>query len=290
VGAHLTEGLLLGAAALGLIWLVYQAFSFTPAHDAYVRGDATAVARSVSDQPLSTRISLLTSLGHYEQALSLSPEESVVLGRPEELEEPGLLARINAAEAVAELGRFEEALALLDFDPEDSRFLAAGRQTALAWTMSLVGRNEEALGLIETVEAEQIGPDYEAECFLTWALVLLNLGRRADAGEKLAACRTRLARASTERNVLLLEARWHVLSGRMAQAEAALLQAREHPWKHQGATSYLALGDAFHAAGAVETARTCWSLGSERDPEAFAATTCRARLASGPDQGPSLKG
>jgi tetratricopeptide (TPR) repeat protein len=289
VGAHLTEGLLLGAAALGLIWLVYQAFSFTPAHEAYVRGDAPAVARSVSDQPLSTRIALLTSLGHYEQALSLSPEESVVLGRPEELEESGLLARINAAEAVAELGRSEEALALLDFDPEHSRLLAAGRQTALAWTMSLVGRNEEALELIETVEPEHLGPQYEAEAFLTWALILLNLGR-AEAGEKLAACRARLARASTERNVLLLEARWHVLSGRMAQAEAALLRAREHPWKHQGATSYLALGDAFHQAGAHETARTCWSLGSERDPEAFAATTCRARLANGPDPVPSNKG
>lgn len=77
------------------------------------------------------------------------------------------------------------------------------------------------------------------------------------------------ARASTERNLLLLEARWLVLSGRDATTHVAL--ARGHRWKCQGGASWLALGDALRDAGRLVEARECWALAIERDAESISA-------------------
>lgn len=241
-------------------------------------GDAAQVERGLAAADIPTRLALLTALGRYEEAVALGRAEKVTQRDPADLMAWALLARINAAEALTELGHFDEALGLLDFDANGNAFLEAGRRVARAWTLSLAGRDEEALGVIEQASPQQLGPLYEADGLLTWALILLNLGR-AEAAQKLAACRDRLARPSTERNLLLLEARWHVLGGCVPDAEAALARAREHRWRRQGATSYLRLGDAFLSAGAGEQARSCWTLGAERDPEAFAAKRCRERLA-----------
>ncbi|MDX2010404.1 MAG: hypothetical protein SFW67_09450 [Myxococcaceae bacterium] len=272
------EDVVTGVGVLLLAWLAYRALRFIAPHDAYVRGDAVGTAKFLDQEPLSLRLALLTALGRYADATALARRHPELMGPPADLNPMALLARINAAEAFAELGDLHVALDLLEFETGDDRFLLAGQRNARAWTLSLAGRDAEALELVTNTDLGELGPDYVAEGFLTWALIRMNLdGAGVDA--LLEACRARTARASTERNLLLLEARWHALQGRLDDASRCFDQARNHRWRRQGATSLLRLGDAFAKAGAIELAGAAWRLAPEWDPEAQATSACLVRLA-----------
>jgi tetratricopeptide (TPR) repeat protein len=131
---------------------------------------------------------------------------------------------------------------------------------------------------MERVRPSHIAPAYAAEAKLTLTLVLLNLGRLEDAKRAIRACRRLMMRASTERNLLLHEARWFVLQGRLDDARKTFVAARDHRWDRQGGSGFLALGDAFRDASQHDLARECWTLSADRDPESASARTARDRL------------
>lgn len=145
--------------------------------------------------------------------------------------------------------------------------------------MTCFGDHPGALVLLEAAKPADLGKDYCAEAFLTRTLILLNLGRLDDAKAAIDECRRLTVRASTERNLLLHEARWQVLTGRIEEAITTCHRARDHRWPCQGGSGCLALGDAFRDAGRLELARECWSIAVERDPESHSAKLARERLA-----------
>lgn len=241
----------------------------------YRAGDAEALRDVLSESWPIDRLLMLVALGRYREAVA----EGAAIGVGDE-REPGdfeWLNRINLSEAFVELGEFERARALLDPGPDEEAgaLVRAGAQTALAWLHTTTGDHERALKLVQSVTAADLGLDFQAEVSLTRTLVLLNLGRLDEARVAIDECRRVTARASTERNLLLLEARWLVQSGRDATTQVAL--ARDHRWKCQGGASWLAVGDALREAGRIVEARECWSLAIERDPESISAKHAASR-------------
>lgn len=241
----------------------------------YRAGDADALRDVLSESWPIDRLLMLVALGRYREAVA----EGAAIGVGDE-REPGdfeWLNRINLSEAFVELGEFERARALLDPGPDDEAgaLVRAGARTALAWLHTTTGDHQRALKRVQSVTAADLGLDFQAEVSLTRTLVLLNLGRLDEARVAIDECRRVTVRASTERNLLLLEARWLVQSGREATTRLAL--ARDHRWKCQGGASWLALGDALRDAGRIVEARECWSLTIERDPESISAQHATSR-------------
>jgi len=266
--------------ALWLAWLVRAIARDVSLHRAYVDGDVERVEGLIGTTPdKNLAIALNCAIGRYGEAMRAAETPSRVLDVTKELAAENWLHRINACEALVELGRAEEAIALLTPAPLREPLIHAGRAVGLAWTLTCVGRHEEALELLESANPAHLGKDYRAEASLTRVLVLLNLGRLGDARVAIDECRGLVVRASTERNLLLHEARWQLLSGKLEDAEKTFIAARDHRWKRQGGSGFLALGDAFRDAGRPELARECWTLSAQQDPESASAQTARDRLA-----------
>jgi predicted negative regulator of RcsB-dependent stress response len=139
------------------------------------------------------------------------------------------------------------------------------------------GEHHAALTHAERVVEGDLSEEYAAEAPMVHALCLMNLGRVDDAQAPLALARSRLVRASSRKNLELLEARWHALAGDRARATEALHVALADPWTAQGGSGYLALGDAFAARGWLDEARTAWSKAID-DSESASAGTARTRL------------
>lgn len=241
----------------------------------YRAGDAEALRDAISESWPVERLLMLVALGRYREAVA----EGAAIGVGDE-RDPGdfeWLNRINLSEAFVELGEFERARALIEPGPDDEAgaLVRAGARTALAWLHTTTGDHERALKLVQSVTAADLGLDFQAEVSLTRTLVLLNLGWLDEAHVAIDECRRVTVRASTERNLLLLEARWLVLSGRDATTHVAL--ARAHRWKCQGGAGWLALGDALRDAGRLVEARECWSLAIERDAESISAKHAASR-------------
>lgn len=243
----------------------------------YRAGDAEALRDAIRESWPIDRLLMLVALGRYREAVA----EGAAIGVGDETD-PGdfeWLNRINLSEAFVELGEFERARALLDPGPTDDAgaLVRAGAQTALSWLHTTTGDHEGALKIVQSVIAADLGLDFQAEVFLTRTLVLLNLRRLDEARVAIDDCRRVTVRASTERNLLLLEARWLVQSGRLDEAVKTLVRARDHRWKCQGGASWLALGDALRDAGRLVEARECWSLAIERDAESISAKHAQTR-------------
>lgn len=246
---------------------------------AYGAADTEQVLSLLSLADTNSRIALNVALGRYGEALRVAQERDARALDPAcDPPAESWLHRINACEGLVELGRATEAMELLKWVPPRIGLLRSGRAVGLAWTLTCVGEHEEALTRLDSANPKDLGRDYCAEAFLTRALILLNLHRLDDARKALDECRRLTVRASTERNVLLLEARWQVMSGRIDEGLKTFAAARDHRWKCQGGSSLLALGDALRDAGRMEEARTCWSLAIERDAESTWAAQAKERL------------
>jgi tetratricopeptide (TPR) repeat protein len=268
---------------IAIIWALIVAMpqdkppALTDLQIGYRKGDASSVERLLPNSDRNSRIALNVALGRYALALEVARENALLwtAGLTDPLT---WLERINACEALVEVGRMTEAVEFLAPEPPEFPLLAAGRGCGLAWTLSCLGEHDRALKTLEAVTPQDLGADYCAEAFLTRALILMNLRRLDEARKTLDECRRLTARASTERNVLLLEARWQVMSGRIDEGMKTFAAARDHRWKCQGGSSLLALGDALRDAGRIEEARTCWGLAIERDAESHWAAQAKERL------------
>jgi hypothetical protein len=246
--------------------------------DAYVAGDVAAVNELLPTANVNNRVALLVALGRYGEALAHARREApAALDVAQVADVAVALLRVNVGEALVELGRFDEARAVFEAPVPDWPLVEAARTTARAWLLTTTGEHEAALALVDTVDAAQLGPQYAAEPPLTRALCLLNAGRWREARVALDETRSLCARASTERNLLLHEARCSLELGASEAARVAWTSVQAHRWTGQGGTGLLSLGDAFAAHGCADEARAAWRLCASQDGESWAAAVAKGR-------------
>jgi tetratricopeptide (TPR) repeat protein len=246
--------------------------------DAYVAGDVAAVRALLPTANVNNRVALLVALGRYGEALSHARDKApAALDVSQVADAAVALLRVNVGEALAELGRFDEARAVFDAPVPDWPLVEAARTTAQAWLSTTTGSHDAGLALVDSVDAGQLGPQYAAEPPLTRALCLLNAGRWGEARAALDEARRLCVRASTERNLLLHEARWALETGALHAARDAWASVQAHRWTGQGGAGLLSLGDAFAAHGCVDEARLAWRLCVSQDGESWAARAAKAR-------------
>ncbi len=248
-------------------------------HAAYLRGDLARMNELLPMASRSLSVSLTTSLGRYAEALECLGDGAAELDPDAELTWHEWLVRVNACEALVELGEFTKARALLERPHPTDAFMLAAITNTFAWLLAMKGEHHAALTRAEQVVEGDLSEEYAAEAPMVHALCLMNLGRLDEAKAPLALAWSRLVRASSRKNVELLEARWHALAGDRTGAMQALQTALADPWTAQGGSGYLALGDAFAARGWLDEARTAWSKATE-DAESSSARTAHTRLST----------
>lgn len=257
--------------------------TMTPAdqllHDAYLRGDVARMNELLPTASRSLGVSLTTSLGRYGEALERLGDGAPELDPEAELTWYEWLVRVNACEALVELGEFTRARALLERPHPTDAFMQAAVANTLAWLLCMKGEHHAALVRAEAIVEGHLSEEYSAEAPMVHALCLMNLGRVDEAKRSLTLARELVIRASSRKNLELLEARCYALAGDLVGATQALQAALANPWTAQGGSGFLALGDAFAARGLLTEARTAWSKATD-DTESVAARTARERLAS----------
>lgn len=249
---------------------------------AYLSGDLAGVQTllETTKLDLNTVVAMWTAVGRYEKAVAAAHAAAPHLFALVSTSDPGTsLVRINLAEALVELGQFDEALALLALGSDtDWPLTRVGAATARAWALTMAGRHDEALTAAHGLDASALGHDYAAELPLTLALVHLNLGQWARAKAALDDAARLTVRASTERNGLLHRARWALETGDVGGAQETWRAVQGHRWKGQGGAGLLALGDAFARQALGDEARAAWALAVSQDGESLSAATARERL------------
>jgi tetratricopeptide (TPR) repeat protein len=189
--------------------------------------------------------------------------------------------QINRAEALHNLGRQSEALALLDeAEPaaQASPLAKHGLRLLRVWIFAHGARPEEAKVQLASVEADALGLQYAAEYHFTRAMVDC-AGKDFIAAERAARQGQLVARrASSKRNALHVLARVAFATGDMQRTIALLEQARGHRYKGQSGPVLALLGEAYEAAGKIEDARGAYAGALSLDPESTAAEKARARI------------
>lgn len=248
-----------------------------PAHDLYCQGEGEALLESLPSLALDYFVPLATALGLYAEAL-----EEVQRTAPELLDPQtrltswhAMLLRINLAETLSELGRHQEARALLSAPLEDP-FLDTGRRATLAWVLTLEGRAAEARSALNGAVAGCLGAEYRAEVHLTGAFVALAQGELDEAHAALREARSSAVRASTVRNVLFLEAELASRRGDHSDALRLFQLAADHRWRWQGGAGLLRWGRLLAQLGRTEEAHSAWARCVAQDPQSSAASEARA--------------
>ncbi|MEW5737591.1 MAG: hypothetical protein AB1938_01630 [Myxococcota bacterium] len=195
------------------------------------------------------------------------------------------LAHCNVAEALYNLGRWRRARQLVDavlknpgWPPDEAQWIICGLKAQRAWIAAHDG--DIALGrqLMSELDEKTFPEDYRAELSFTCAVVELSAGEPDTAQRHLTHARTLLARESSRRNVLFLEARVAALRGRRDEAISLCRRASECAYRGQGGDGLLLWGDLLAEHGDLAAARRAWGLVLERDPESESAGKARARL------------
>lgn len=247
-------------------------------HAAYAAGDGERVAELLPGAELNTQIALSTALGRYQEALDLAADFAPeTLDPTQPLDALLRVVRLNVAEALSELGRYGEALALVEA-PLDDAYLETGRRTTRAWILVLLGRVDEAVALLREVRPGALGRDYAGEVFLAAAFALTAAGDLANARALLDEGRLATVRASTERNLLVLEAELAWKEGDLARARERFEQAAAHRWRWQGGAGLLRWGELLAQQDDAAGARAAWTRCVAQDPQSRAAETARRKL------------
>jgi len=190
-------------------------------------------------------------------------------------------AQINRAEALHNVGKQSEALALLDEVEALSHghpLSKNGLRLLRAWIFVHHGRQEEAKLQLALVEDAALTLQYAAEYHFTRAVVdcavkdFIAAEREARQGQLLA------RRASSKRNALHVLARVAFATGDMQRAISLLEQARGHSYQGQAGPCLALLGEAYEAVGKLEEARGVYAGALSLDPESYVAEKARVRL------------
>lgn len=248
---------------------------------------------------LNAVICACVSLGRYREALHYAKTKRA---QPNVLTDQAyMLIDINAAEAMANLGQFDEALSslkptleLLALVPRIGLFVA-GIAAHQAWVLWCLQRSDEALTKLDASEEEirNLG-DYQAEYHSTMALVLIGLHRLEDAEQALQRAEKVCVRVSSQRTLLVTRARLLNARGELENAELHYRRAAEHLYEFQNADGRLEWGELLMRLNRAAEARAAWQLALTRDPESHWASLARTRLAetsgAAPTAEPSLNG
>ena len=224
-------------------------------------------------QFLNTMIDTLIMAGHYHEALTLPDAWSL------EAREHGaqcdsvyfILARLNAAEALYNLGRVPEAATLVfKLEAEcDAGSIARGVVSLqAAWIATLVGEPTRALTLLDALPS--LPADYRAELHYTLALAMSALGRHADARREAEHGFRSAMRASSFRNGLYMLGSIAHHAGDHVQAARHFEAGFEHPYRAQGGAALVCFGDTLQVLGHIEQAEQVYEAVAERDPQSHA--------------------
>ena len=191
------------------------------------------------------------------------------------------LLRINEAEALACLGRFEESLSLVEPLQPESDWLRSARAAHRAWVLAELGRVEEAraeLALPELRPGVSFPAKYVAELwFSRFAVAMaardLDLARSAlDEAERF------IVRESSRRNLHFYRGRLAVAEGRPTDAVEAFERGGQSVYRAQGGPSLVEWGDTLMQLGRTEEAREKWERCLSEDSQSPAAKTATERL------------
>ncbi|MDI1479617.1 hypothetical protein [Polyangium sp. y55x31] len=280
-GWFTTSRLLLAASRRSLPAAYVQAET---AMALYYQGRMEEAARAIDDVPVFEEpsgefslyvVNLLVCVdvasGHYARALARRAAWS--------LAQNDAILCINEAEALANLGRWEESLAHV------RRALASGDaldRTGAAlhgtWVLALQERAAEARAQFALAREADLPDDFRSEYHFAEAFLCLAEGDRASARRAVLRGDALAKRASSRRNALFLLGRIAAREGRFEEALARFEEGARHVFRGQGGDGLLAWGDTLATLGRAEQAAAAWRLVIERDPESYAAALARERL------------
>lgn len=231
----------------------------------------------------NTMVDTLVCAGRYRDALAVEASMPTTLREDaHRRREPEWgLVQINLAEADANVGAIDRALARLDgWDAHVAGhpLIATGLRMQRGWLLGALGRGDEALAALQGGQRDDLGKSYASEYHLSHAFACLGAGRLDEAEAQIAEARAIAVRPSTIRNTLFLRARVAFERGDFDEAERLCREGAEHPWRWQGGDGLLLLAELCARRGDVEGRERALRLVIERDPESTCAAEARAKL------------
>lgn len=240
----------------------------------YDAGNGEALLEHLEKFPLEHYVPIATSLGLYNEAVS------VMVPLLREFSTDGFmqaLLLVNTAEPLSELGRYDEALALLE-TPCPFELIEAGRRCTRSWILSTLDQHDEARKLLSGIGPQSLHV-YRCEYWLTLARIEMRAGS-LDACEDALLTATKVAqRASSRRNVEFHWAELHRARGDFTRALKHYGAGATHLWRWQGGSGLLNWGTLLAQLGRHHEARAAWTQCLEQDPQSLAAIEAKQRLA-----------
>jgi len=187
------------------------------------------------------------------------------------------LIRINEAEALANLGRWDESLEHLKGLLESTELAISGSALHNAWVLSMQNCPASARAMFAFAHEQDLPIDFRSEYHYAEAFVLFSEGDYAGAGRATQRGQALAIRASSQRNALFLLGRIALQEGRLEEALEHFEAGAQHVFRGQGGDGLLAWGDTLASLGRHEQAIEAWKLVSVRDPESYAANIAHER-------------
>jgi tetratricopeptide (TPR) repeat protein len=187
------------------------------------------------------------------------------------------IIRINEAEALANLGRWEESLEHIKGLLEATGLTLTGAALHYAWVLAIQDRAASARAMFALAHEQDLPIDFRSEYHYAEAFVLFAEGDYAGARRATQGGEALAVRASSQRNALFLLGRITLQEGRLEEALEHFEAGARHVFRGQGGDGLLAWADTLASLGRHEQAVEAWKLVTARDPESYAARIARER-------------
>ncbi|MBL8922745.1 MAG: hypothetical protein JNJ54_28105 [Myxococcaceae bacterium] len=193
------------------------------------------------------------------------------------------LILINEAEALACLGRLEEALQHVALANNGNALVRAGRAAHRAWVLAELGRLDEARR--ELGEHERLSSalgHFKAEWYFSVFAVDFAARDWVAASAALDEAEQVARRESSKRNVSLLRGQLAFARAAYDDAIQCFERAAASKYRWQGGAGWLEHGDALAHLGRRDEARAAWRSCLERDGQSPASEVAPLRLGAEP--------
>lgn len=196
--------------------------------------------------------------------------------------QPSLIL-INEAEALACLGRLEEALEHVAMANSGFALVRAGRAAHRAWLLAELGRLDEARRELRDHErlSRSLGL-FKAEWYFSVFAIDFAARDWVAASAALDKAEQLARRESSRRNVSLLRGRLAFARAAYEDAIQSFDRAAASKYRWQGGAAWLEHGDALAHLGRRDDARAAWRSCLERDGQSPASELARSRLSADP--------
>ena len=225
---------------------------------------------------------LLVNAGRYREALRVSErwsEGARIRGRDADVASYATL-QVNQAEALHNLGRDREALAVLDaVEPviRPLRFAANGMRCLRSWILVHCGQLQAARDELARLDVSAL-PLYRAEVCYTHAALERESGDLQRALEYAEEGCVHARRASSVRNGRLMLGSIAALAGDGARALSVFNEAVDSDYQRQGGDGLLRFAALLERQHDREGALRVYRLLIQRDPESVFATRAQRKL------------